>query len=388
MSRSLVSSRAFGALGLSFALLPALSGCDGTSGDSAGGSVKIQIYGEEAATDGFAFPTGSEVTISDGWEIHFTHVLVTIDRAWLSSDPDTAPSDQSRTGDVVAEAKGPWAIDLHKKGDALAAGGGVGAIPLATIEDQNRKGGAPFVAGERYAFGYATAAASDAAKIVNFADDAEAVALYDEMKKEGYSIYYVGKATWKGTDCQSSDPSYDFDALPKTVDIQLGFRTPSEYVNCQNQDNQGEPFEGEEYQRGVPIRDSRPSVAQMTFHLEHPLFSSVVHDSRLYFDQFVAPLAGEASGAVTLESLAGLDPQGFTDAKGADLPFRICDGSTVPTVKQRYFETGSVPVDPKASPAKALRDYRDFVMYVQSTQGHLNGGEGLCFTKRGYPSPP
>jgi hypothetical protein len=27
------------------------------------------------------------------------------------------------------------------------------------------------------------------------------------------------------------------------------------------------------------------------------------------------------------------------------------------------------------------------VEYVQSTQGHLNGGEGLCFVDRQYPSP-
>jgi hypothetical protein len=25
---------------------------------------------------------------------------------------------------------------------------------------------------------------------------------------------------------------------------------------------------------------------------------------------------------------------------------------------------------------------------VQSAQGHLNGGEGLCYVKRNYPSPP
>ena len=33
------------------------------------------------------------------------------------------------------------------------------------------------------------------------------------------------------------------------------------------------------------------------------------------------------------------------------------------------------------------RDYRDYVHYVQSAQGHLNGGEGLCFVQRNYPSP-
>jgi hypothetical protein len=52
------------------------------------------------------------------------------------------------------------------------------------------------------------------------------------------------------------------------------------------------------------------------------------------------------------------------------------------------FDSGSVPIDPSANPALALRDYADFVRYLQSTQGHLNGGEGICLTDRHYPSPP
>ncbi len=380
------------AVGLA-ALLPACGGGEGsgsgTTTTGGSGTIAVQIHGEEIATDGFAFPTGSEVTIADGWEITFSHVLVNVDKVWLSENPDKAPSDQSQMGAVVAETVGPWAIDLHKAGTATAAGGGVGAVPLFTFDSQNKKGDAPLAAGERYAFSYATAAASDGAELVNFEGDAEAKALYDEMKVNGYAVYYVGKATWKGTDCQSSDPAYDFGSLPTSVDFKLGFATPSEYLNCQNQDNQGDPFEGEEYQRGVPIKENSASVAQMTFHLEHPLFSSVVHDSNLYFDQLVAPLAGQPQGTpLTMDVLTGQDPEGFTDGAGLPLPWRSCDGSALPASKQRYFETGSVPVDPKASPQKALRDYRDFVAYVQSTQGHLNGGEGLCFTKRNYPSPP
>lgn len=379
-------------IGVSAALLLSACGEGGTSGStdtSGSGTIDVQIWGEEIAAEGFKFPTGSEVTISDGWEIEFTHVLVTIDRVWLSENPDKSPSDQSQTDAVVAEVTGPWAIDLHKEGSANAPGGGSGATALFSIDELNRKGGAALVAGERYAFSYATSVASDGAQIVNFADDADAVALYDEMKQKGYSIYYVGKATWKGTDCQSSDPDYDFSALPTSVDFKLGFATPSEYLNCQNQENQGDPFEGEEYQRGVPIKENASSVAQLTFHLEHPFFSSVVHDSLLTFDQLVAPLTAKPAGTpLTMDDLAGLDPQGFTDGSGAPLPFRVCDGSPLPAAKQRNFDTGSVPVDPKASPSKALRDYRDFVAYVQSTQGHLNGGEGLCFTRRNYPSPP
>jgi hypothetical protein len=48
---------------------------------------------------------------------------------------------------------------------------------------------------------------------------------------------------------------------------------------------------------------------------------------------------------------------------------------------------GSVPVDPTGDPARALSDFRDFAQYVQSTQAHLNGGEGWCSVRRDYPSP-
>jgi len=379
----------FGALATA-ALATILGGCggddtgsgSGTTTTTGGGSgtIDVRIWGEEIATDGFKFPTGSEVTIADGWEIELSHVLVTIGKVWLSENPDKAPSDQSQTDALVSETAGPWVIDLHKAGTPAA---------LFSIDKLNKKGDAALVAGERYAFSYSTVAASDEAEIVNFADDAEAKSLLDEMKTKGYSVYYTGKATWKGTDCQTSDDAYDFNGLPKVVEIKLGFATPSDYLNCQNEENQGEPFEGEEYQRGVPIKESTSSVAQLTFHLEHPLFSSVVHDSLLYFDQFVAPLAGQPDGStLTMDDLVGLNPQGFTDANGASLPWRVCDGSALPASKQRFVETGSVPVDPQGDPAKALRDYRDYVAYVQSTMGHLNGGEGLCFTKRNYPSPP
>ena len=360
----------------------AVSGSGSTDGGS--GTVAVLISGEELATDGFAFPTGSEVVLSDGWELSFSHVIVVIDRVWMNENPDASPSDQSQMGErIVAQVDGPWAVDLHRKSE------GGNSTPLFDIFSQDKAGASELVPGERYAFSYATAAPSEGTKIINFDDDAEAKGLLEEMKSKGYSMLYAGKATWKGADCKTSDDTYDFGALPTSVDFALGFATPSEYLNCQNQDNQGDPFEGEEYQRGVPIKDNGQSVAQMTFHVEHPFFSSVVHDSLLYFDQFVAPLVGAPEGTVlTTELLSGLDPEGFFDGAGASLPFRTCDGSPVPSVKQRNFETGSVPIDPKGNPAKALRDYRDFVAYVQSAQGHLNGGEGLCFTKRNYPSPP
>jgi len=395
---SLGSSSSLGSLAaaaLALALVPACggggtTGAGGTGGGGSGsGTVKVQITGEDLGISGFEFPDGSEVTIADGWEIEFSHVLVTVGKVWLSENPDTAPSDQSQTGDVVAEIEGPWAVDLHKTGSETAAGGEGTAVPLVTIEKMNKKGDEPLAAGERYAFGFETAIASDGAELVNFADDAEAKALYDEMKAKGYSVYYVGTATFKGTTCATSDETYDFSKLPPTFAFKLGFATPTSYLNCQNQDNQGEPEGGEEYQRGVTIKENQASLAQITLHLEHPFYSATQHEPPLYFDQFAAQLVGEMSDTpLTMDNLAGIDPQGVEDAAGTPLPWRTCDGSEVPSAKQRAFEVGSVPVDPAGNPSKALRDYRDFVHYVQSTQGHMNGGEGLCFARRNYPSPP
>jgi hypothetical protein len=368
------------------AFLPA---CDGGSTSQGSGAVKVQISGEELATDGIRFPEGSEVVIGDGWEIDFSHVLVSIGRVWLSENPDRAPADQSQTGDVVAEMAGPWIVDLHQEGSEPGAGGEGTAIPIGTFEKQNKNGDAPLAAGEVYAFSFETVAAGEGAELVNLGDDADAQALVQHMVDKGYSVLYAGTATFKGKDCQVSSPDYDFTKLPPVVTFRLGFATPSSSLNCQNQENQGEPFQGEEYRRGVTIKDGAESLAQMTFHLDHPFYSAVTHEPRLYFDQLAAQLVGRPEGTeLTADLLAGVDPTAFTDAEGATLPFRECDGFPVKGSAERYFETGTLGVDPGASPSKSLRDYRDFVHYVQSTQGHMNGGEGICFTKRNYPSPP
>jgi hypothetical protein len=245
------------------------------------------------------------------------------------------------------------------------------------------------LARERYAFSYDIMPASPQASIVNFEGDDEAQAAYAAMIEAGATVLYAGTATFKGSECQTSDESYDFGQIPKKVPFQLAFSTPTRFVNCQNQDNQGDPFPDEEYQRGIAVPANGDALAQITLHLEHFLFSATVHDPSLRFDQLAARLVGKPAGSVvTLDDLVGVDPTAFTDAAGAPLPARNCDGSALPSGKQLRFETGSVPVDPAAKPSVALRDYRDFIQYVQSTQGHLNGGEGLCFVERQYPSPP
>ena len=373
------------------ALSGALGGCSPETGSATknGGRIQVAISGEDIATDGISFPTGSEVTFVDGWSLELSHVLVTIGNVSLSENPNLAPSDQSRTGDVVAKASGPWAIDLHVPGTIPGAGGEGLATPLTVIENQTERGGQAFAGDELYAFGYDALPATSDAKIVNFETDADARAAYAEMIDAGATVMYVGVATFRGSDCPSSDDAYDFSAFPRKVPFRLSFQTPTSYINCQNQDNQGAPFPNEENPRGIAIPVNSDALAQITLHLEHVWFSATVHDPPLRFDQLAAQLVGKSSDtAVTLDDLVGVDPTAFTDAGGAALAARSCDGSALPKRQQLAFDAGTVPVDPGAKPSQALRDYRDFIQYVQSTQGHLNGGEGLCYVKRRYPSPP
>lgn len=383
------------ALWFAVALAPTATGCgdDGTTGGSGGGgsgptgsgSIQLQISGEEAAIDGFLFPTGSEVTIVDGWEIHFDHVLVTVGRVWLSEDPNRNPGDQSDIGEEVAAAEGPWVVDLAKEGDVAAAGGEGSAIHFADITELSN--GAPLSADVTYAFSYSLVAADPAAAPLNL--DAEAVAAYQEAVGAGYAVLYLGTATFKGQGCEVSDEGYDFAAIPASIPFALGFDTPTHYVNCQNQENQGEPYPGEEYPRGIAVKTNAAAIGQITIHLEHPLYSDVQHEPRLFFDAMAAQLVGASEGAaLTLDLLEGVDVTAITDGAGEDVPWRACDGSAVPPAPVRAYEVGSIPVGPDLDPSSGFRDYRDYVRYVQSTQGHLNGGEGLCFIDRQYPSPP
>jgi hypothetical protein len=369
------------------ALLPAITGC-GNEDDGAGGTIDVQISGEDAATDGFLFPSGSEVTFADGWELRFSHVLVTVGTVTISAGPNKAPSDQSATDGPVARKTGPWAIDLSVEGSALGAGGEGKATPITTLDRQNLKGNEPFEDDEQYAFGYDIVVADAGAVRVNFAGDADTESAYQTMIEAGYSVMYVGTASFRGDpDCESSDSSYDFGAIPAEIPFELGFRTPTTYVNCQNQENDGAPFPDEEFPRGIALLGNEAALAQITLHLEHPWFSSVVHDSELYFDQMAARLVGRAPGeALTLDDLVGVDPTAFTDALEQPLPWRVCTEAGL-NPGQRGFDAGDIPIDPEKSPAVGFRDYRDYVQYVQSTQGHLNGGEGLCFIERNYPAP-
>lgn len=366
-------------------------GDDGTGGGGTAeaGSIVFTISGEMVALGGFGFPRGSadEPVIVDGWEVKFSEVLVTVDKITLSESPDSDPSDQSKTGKLVAQVDGPWAVDLHAGGPLPGkSGGGEQAVQLATLDNQNKNDGASFAADTRYAFGYDVIPAAASAKDVNLS--AQGQTDYQMMQEKGYTVLYAGTATFKGTSCTPSDAV--FDSFPPVVDFKLGFTAPTTYLNCQNPDNDpAEPLGDEEHERGVIIKANQPVTAQLTIHLGHIFWDSFVHDSSAHFDMIAAQHAGATSTPVaTLEDMKGVDPTAITDSAGNPVQFRTCDPYyTPPASGQLSFDTMGIPVNPNGDPSSAIRDMYDYMTYNLSTQGHLNS-DGLCFVKRHYPSPP
>lgn len=359
--------------------------------DPGAGGILLTASGEVLALGGYAFPpaTPSSVAFVDGWEVKFTKVIVTFDHVTLASNPDLSPSDQSRTGPTVAQVNGPWAVDLHKGGPLPGKGGsGEQAVPIAAIPNQNLNGNAAFDPAQRYAFSFDVVPATASAQNVNL--DASDVLDYQDMIANGYTVLFVGTATFKGTSCTAfAPPSYDFTTLPRVVNFRFGFKTPTSYVNMQNPDNTGTPFAGEEFQRGIAVKGNTSTIAQATFHTDHVFWESFVHDSPLHFDQVAAQYVG-ATGTPTalLADLAAVNFQAFTDKLGNALPWRTCIGTgyAPPGPGQMTFNSLGIPYNPAASASQALRGYADFMSYDQSTFGHLNA-DGLAYVRRNYPSP-
>jgi hypothetical protein len=250
------------------------------------------------------------------------------------------------------------------------------------------------------------------------------------MAAGGYSVYYYGTATWAGDQngsaagftgmCTQTSTGvastgadagtaegggaddagiggYDFTRLPPTMTFQLGFSTPTNYVNCVNytlSEQESATI------RGVQTSPSQSVVAQITIHMDHPFWESFAENSPVHWDQIAAQYIGVANPVAHTEDLKGVPFNPFTDKLGDVMPWRNCAPTlyTPPTNGAMSFSTLSVPqnphgvctgqpgVDSSKDDCPAIRDYYDFIRYTQSTQGHLNS-QGLCFIDRQYPAP-
>ncbi|MEI9948411.1 MAG: hypothetical protein WDO74_05375 [Pseudomonadota bacterium] len=364
--------------------------------DPGKGNVWFAASGEVLALTGYAFPpaTDSDAAFVDGWAVHFDHLLTTIDAITLSENPDQQKGTQLGTGKLVARVDGPWAVDLSRSDAAYLTGKGGGselAVPIAALNNQNENGGRAFATdGTRYAFGYDLISANDSAQNVNL--DAEALADYEQMTRDGCTVLYVGTATFKGDPKVDGCVTETSQAWPKTVNFRLCFKSPTTYLNCQNPDNDpAEPISGaEEHQRGIAFLSNSSVIAQVTLHTDHPFWDSVLHDSPAHFDQYAArAISSGGSALVTLEDTRGVDYTAYSDTRGKPVDWRYCIEPATDVhpklVGAMRFDPHGVPASDN-DPAAGLRDYYDFATYNQSTQGHLNS-DGLCYVQRNYPSP-
>jgi hypothetical protein len=396
----------------------------GASGDPGAGAFWVTISGESNALTGYPFPPNNfaaDTYMVDGWQFNIDAYIVIVDKITLWSDPYFSLTNQSLHGQQVAHLDGPFVVDLHK-GGALTGQGGEPeqATPLGAIANQNDNGGAAFDPSTAYGFGFGTIPAGmpfagytgevagyDA---INVNLDESESADYAYMVANGASVYYRGTAVWTATASMCTqtsaglgqndgglDGGYDFSKEPENgMKFRFAFSTPTNYVNCQNAaPGAGVGIGGEEFPRGLQASTSQSIFAQVTVHMDHPFWQSFAEDSPVHWDQIAAQYVGVSppeGGLIEshIDDFRGVPFQGFTDHEGASLPWRNCSGPSYdpPGNGQMFFGTLSVPVDPNATdPAKAIRDYYDYIRYTQSTQGHLNS-QGLCYIDRQFPAPP
>jgi hypothetical protein len=388
------------------------------------GQLLLTASGEILALQGYTFPDPNG-TFADGWAVTFSHYIATFDKVSLWANPDMVPTDQSQHGPLVAELDGPWAVDMHLNGANFpyidGKEQGERAIAFAVLANQNMNGNAPFPTdGTRLAVGFSAVEPTPNALNVNL--DADGLDAYAYMIQNQCTVYYRGTATWQGNlngglcvlpgdagagnglgneaEFANIPPTVDFDFCFKPADLgalQAGDPETS-YINCDNQDNDPAPgLNGEPHERGIAFPSNRYVVGEVTFHTDHPFWESTEHDTPARFDQFAAQVVGVATDGgvptVHFADVLGINYLAFTDRQGNVLPWRTCDpnyenpngGSRV---GQMHFDPVKVPQCTGGDHSTGLCDYYDFSKYDQSTQGHWNGSDGLCFVERRYPSPP
>jgi hypothetical protein len=414
--------------------------------DPGSNKIYVSASGETLSLVGFPFPPApapNNTFMVDGWNFELTAYITAITAITLWTDPDESPGNQLLHGPEVAQLNGPFIVDLHKGGILPGqAGSGEQATPIGVLSGPS-SGGA-FDPTTTYAFGFSTVAAPSSYDAFNVNLDVTEAPYYEYMVQNGYSVLYVGTATWagnqpwentangtqpppspagslepKGAYCSvtSVTPPYSFEEppYPTTMQFWLGFSTPTNYVNCQN----GSEFPGqmgiagEDHPRGIQTSTYGSVPAQVTIHMDHPFWESFTENSPLHWDQIASqfmnvkgpmvcdptmpsggPTCVHTEDLKTLGGIPGMPALNFTafeDANAKPLPFRNCVSTTgymAPGSGQMFFNPLKVSVctSGQDSPDACLGSYYDFIRYSQSTQGHLNS-QGFCFIDRQYPSP-
>jgi len=332
------------------------------------------VSGEDLANKGYDFGPGAlsegdPPAFVDGWELRFEHVLVTLDKVRLAADPDKDPGAPDVVGETVAEAMGPFAVDITIGGPLTGKSGDPSEKAVAIAAFKDTRAGA-FDPQKKYAFSYDTVAASDSAKLVNLDDAGKAI--YKDAVAKGYAMVYVGVATYKGP---APEAGSVFAKIPKKVRFNIGVKNPSSYINCQNTDLNAV---GDEFPRGVQVSADKATVAQVTIHTDHIFWDKLnVEGTPLHFDPIAALSStygnADSEGVITTADLEAADVTGFKTKAGEPLPARsVVSDYTAPAGQLKYDANGVT--------FTRANSFASFMSYSGAAGGHLNS-DGECEVK-------
>jgi hypothetical protein len=342
--------------------------------DPGNGGLLVTVSGEDLAINGYPFVAGVSKSegdppaFVDGWEVKLEHFIVTIGKVTLHDNPDKNPDDPKDMGALVAEAAGPFAVDVSIGGPIVGKSGSPDEKTVAIAAFTGPASGGGFKTDQRYAISYTTVTASGQAKNVNL--DAVGLTLYQQAIDKGWAMVLQGKATFKG---KTPEAGSIFEKIPKEVTFTLGFANPARYLNCQNTDLA--PVGEEEFPRGVQMSAGDKTIAQITIHSDHIFWNKLnVEGTPLHFDPIAAVASTYGSkdappGVTTMEDLDALDFLAFKTRGGEPLPWRTEVEDFTPPGGTLAFDGNGVTF-PKNS-------FGRFLNYSATSGGHFNA-DGEC----------
>ncbi len=359
------------------------TGSGGTSSyppaDPGKGGILVTVSGEDLAVKGYDFTPaslseGDPPAFVDGWELKFEHVIVTLDNIRLSADPDKDPGSPDKVGDTVAEAKGPFAVDVTIGGGITGKSGEPDEKTVAIAAFKDQRTGA-FDPQKRYAFSYDTIAAAQNATLVNL--DEAGKAIYKDAVAKGYSMVLQGTATYKGP---APEAGSVFAKIPKKVKFSLGLKNAAKfsYQNCQNSDLNAV---GDEFPRGVQTNADKTTTAQITIHTDHLFWDKLnVEGTPLHFDPIAANSStygnADSEGSVTNVDLEAVDVTGFKTKSGEVLPARS-------VVSDYKAPAGQLKYDANGTTFTKANSFSAFLSYSAASGGHMNA-DGECEIKTNF----
>jgi hypothetical protein len=268
------------------------------------GSIRVRISGEQGAKVGYPFESdGETIGFVDGWSLRFDEVVVGVAALRLSgADGDEAP--------VIADA----VVASLRTED-----------PVAWEFE-----GVPARRWDRLS--YALRAPADGTRNLGGVPEATLT----RMRALGAALYVTGTAT---------------SAAGRVITFELHLPASVVADRCES---------GRDARPGVVVAPSARTDVELTVHLDHLFFDSLVVDTAEMRFEALAAVA-DAGGRITLDALAAQPLADLRDATGA--PLRDESGALL------FYDPGSAPL--------AAPTLREFVRASLWTVGHLDG-EGHC----------